>query len=92
MLTCSAHPETLNIINFHATVKSDHLQTPSDRFYELFTDFMKKFEDSNCVTTYLNEGQLTPVTTAYWAFYHSLPGENGIRGVPALQVLRGSAR
>jgi len=91
MLTSLAHRETLNIINFHATIKSDGLQTPSHRFYELFTNFMEKLEDSNYVTTYLDEGQLTPVTTAYWAFYHSLKSEKGIKGVPALQVLRGVA-
>jgi len=52
---------------------------------------MKKWEDSNYGTTYLEEGQLTPVTTAYWAFYDSLKSEKGMKGVPALQVLRGAA-
>lgn len=84
MLTSSAHPETLTIINFHATIKSDSRQTPSARFYELFTDFMKKFEDSYYVTTYLDDGQDTPVTAAYRTFYRSLGSEKGIKGVPAL--------
>ncbi|KAG0134245.1 hypothetical protein HOY82DRAFT_481579 [Tuber indicum] len=81
MLTSSAHPETLNIINFHATVKSDSRQTPSTRFYELFTDFMKKFKASFYVTTYLDAGQDTLVTTAYWTFYHSLGSSASSRPV-----------
>lgn len=89
MLTSSAHLETLNIINFHATVKSNSRQKPSARFYELFADFMRKIEDTNYVTTYLDDGQDTPVTTAYWTFYRSLKNEKGIKNiVPALQVLR----
>ncbi|PUU81996.1 hypothetical protein B9Z19DRAFT_1075948 [Tuber borchii] len=82
-----SHPETLNIINFHATVISNSSHKPSTQFADLFKDFMKKWKDSYYVTTYLDDGQETPVTKAYWTFYRSLGSEKGIKK-PALQMLR----
>jgi len=67
MLTFPAHPETIHILNTHATIEADTRQTATPRFYELFNDFVREFEGSNFNTGYL-EGNPTLVTKAYGEF------------------------
>ena len=67
MLTFPAHSETLAVLDAHAGIKADTHQVGSDKFYELFGDFIRLFEESGFNTGYL-QGNPTAVTEAYWAF------------------------
>ncbi|PUU75122.1 hypothetical protein B9Z19DRAFT_1054640 [Tuber borchii] len=61
------HPETLHVLNTHATIKADTSQEVTPKFYELFDHFVREFEESEFDPGYL-EGNPTLVTKAYGEF------------------------
>jgi len=74
MLTFPAHSETLVVLDTHARIKADTHKVGSDKFYELFGDFLTRFEESGFNTGYL-QGNPTAATKAYWAFFRCLGEE-----------------
>jgi len=50
---CTAHKETITLLNKHAGVTASMTRVASERFCALFAEFFEKFEDSSYNTVYL---------------------------------------
>ena len=74
LTTCPAHPETVKVLNCHASVIASDSKKGSPIFYQRFATFIKLFVKSGYDPGYL-EGKRTPVTDAYWAFLKSSKDE-----------------
>lgn len=74
MLKCLAHPETVEVLNCHATVIASNSKKGSLIFYLQFATFIKLFVKSGYDSEYL-EGKRTPVTDAHWVFLKSTKDE-----------------
>ncbi|PUU74678.1 hypothetical protein B9Z19DRAFT_901143, partial [Tuber borchii] len=64
------HPETVKVLNCHASVIASDCKKGSPIFYHRFATFIKLFVKSGHDPGYL-DGKRTPVTDAYWAFLQS---------------------
>lgn len=74
LLTGLAHPETIDLLNRHATVIASSQKRGSDTFYENFAEFIDLFKKSNYDEGFLG-GRPTAVTAAYWMFVKSCQDE-----------------
>ena len=54
-------------MNTHASVIASNYRVGSDKFYTLFAEFVKLFEESDYDERFLDE-PATDVTIAYWRF------------------------
>ncbi|PWW72570.1 hypothetical protein C7212DRAFT_308907 [Tuber magnatum] len=86
---CTAHEETIALLNTHAGVKASITQVGSEKFYALFTEFINAFEDSGYNTEYLKgtgtaTGPAPRVNSAFWAFMRCVKDEVRVveRGAP----------
>ena len=66
-LTCLGHEQTICVLNIHASVIASKYDTGSDRFYALFKNFIRLFQDSSYDESYLDRAP-TSVTKAYHEF------------------------
>jgi hypothetical protein len=73
-LTCSAHKETIDVLNKHAKIIASKHETGSDVFCTRFGEFIQRFEESDYDEGYLG-GDPTDVTRAYWAFLNCIRDE-----------------
>ena len=73
---CSDHSQTINVLNTHAGIAASKYKTGSVKFYALFKEFVKLFEESGASfdADYL-DGNVTDVTRAYWAFLNCIKDE-----------------
>ena len=73
---CSDHSQTINVLNTHAGIAASKYKTGSVKFYALFKEFVKLFEESGerFDVGYL-DGNATDVTRAYWAFLNCIKDE-----------------
>jgi len=67
MLTCAAHAETINVLNTHAEIRASNEQDGSEKFYQLFADFVRLLKESDYDFGYLQDIP-TPLTQAYGSF------------------------
>ena len=56
-----------SVLNIHASVIASKYDTGNDRFYALFKNFIRLFQDSSYDESYL-DGAPTSVTKAYYEF------------------------
>ena len=73
-LTCLGHEQTICVLNIHASVIASKYDTGSDRFYALFKNFIRLFQDSSYDESYL-DGIPTLVTKAYYEFRMAIQTE-----------------
>jgi hypothetical protein len=76
-LTPSDHKPTTDVLNTHAGVIASQYKTGSDRFYALFSEFVKLFEETGegYGKGYLDENVTNNVAQAYWAFVNCMKTE-----------------
>ncbi|RPA90133.1 hypothetical protein L873DRAFT_1783210 [Choiromyces venosus 120613-1] len=75
-LTRSGHRPTIDVLNTHTGIAASKHKTGSDKFYTLFAEFVRAFEESGegYEVGYL-DGNPTEVTRAYWAFLNCIKDE-----------------
>jgi len=66
-------PETINVLNIHASIKASMRQRGSEKFYRLFSEFITALKNSgdNGIEEECLKEQNSPLYNAYFAFMDS---------------------